>query len=238
MIQIWREHDNLGARPIWSGGCSEDISESVNDELLGLTDVDLPSSWSKSAACQSRLSPRWTTLRGIVVSRSSVRTVQSGSWPLSLSGCVGSSDGWGWVTHAGDRIRVGVSGSGGGQACGHVGSRRVVSADAGDQGPRVSGVDDRTWAQRGRAGRPPRAPCPGSVLDQTMRAVRVAGVSPSAEVCPVAVPNPPAPVHTPWPSKPQAPTATPEQAAERQRLIRELLGQEEPGALRRSWLTA
>lgn len=64
-----------------------------------------------------------------------------------------------------------------------------------------------------------------------------ADASPSAEVTPVAVtvPNapPPVPVHTPRPSTPQAPARTPEQVAERQKLIRELLGQEEPAGQRR-----
>lgn len=63
----------------------------------------------------------------------------------------------------------------------------------------------------------------------------VAEASPTADVAPVAVPDPPqpVPVHTPPPSTPQAPARTPEQAAERQKLIRELLGQEEPAGRRR-----
>ena len=59
----------------------------------------------------------------------------------------------------------------------------------------------------------------------------------AAETTPVPVPVPdppkPPPAPTPQPS-PQEPARTPEQAAERQRPIRQMLGQEEP-AVRRRW---
>jgi hypothetical protein len=73
------------------------------------------------------------------------------------------------------------------------------------------------------------SPVPAETLES------VAEASTSAEATPVAVPDPPppVPVHTPRPSRPQGPAATPEQAVERQKLIRELLGQEDPPARRR-----